>query len=126
MPSSFSSPAAEQDPACIALVITTVDDETVAQNMARAMVEQRLAACVQIQAIESTYIWEAALQEHKEWQLSCKTTASGSAALQQALLEMHPYAVPMLYALPVAWVHRPYADWVAQRVADAQIRPDQV
>ena len=97
----------------IAVIITTVDDEEQARRMARSVVEQQLAACVQIESVESLYRWDGALQDHREWQLSCKTSAAHVEDLWQALLKMHPYAVPMLYALPVASVHLPYAQWVA-------------
>ncbi len=97
----------------IAVVVTTVDDEEQARRMAGSVVEQQLAACVQIESVESLYRWDGALQAHREWRLSCKTSAAHVEDLWQALLKMHPYAVPMLYALPVASVHPPYAQWVA-------------
>lgn len=101
-------------PAELLLLVTTVDEESQARHMARRVVEQGLAACVQIARIDSVYRWEGALQEAAEWQLSCKVAPAQAPALWQALLAMHPYEVPMLYALPVAQVHQPYAQWVAQ------------
>lgn len=101
-------------PAELLLLMTTVDEESQARHMARRVVEQGLAACVQIARIDSVYRWEGALQEAAEWQLSCKVAPAQAPALWQALLAMHPYEVPMLYALPVAQVHQPYAQWVAQ------------
>ncbi|MDO4795791.1 MAG: divalent-cation tolerance protein CutA [Brachymonas sp.] len=95
------------------LLVTTVDDEVQARNMARSVVEQGLAACVQIARIDSVYRWEGVVQEAAEWQLSCKVAPAHAQILWQALLAMHPYEVPMLYALPVAQVHQAYAQWVA-------------
>lgn len=103
-----------KSPAGLQLIVTTVDEEAQARSMARRVVEQGLAACVQIARIDSVYRWEGALQEAAEWQLSCKVAPAQAPALWQALLAMHPYDVPMLYALPVAQVHQPYAQWVAQ------------
>lgn len=99
------------------LIVTTVDEEAQARSVARRVVEQGLAACVQVARIDSVYRWEGALQEAAEWQLSCKVASAQAPALWQALLELHPYDVPMLYALPVAQVHQPYAQWVAMSSA---------
>lgn len=96
------------------VLVTTVDSEAQVKSLARSVVERRLAACVQIARIDSVYRWEGAVQETAEWQLSCKVAPAHAQALWQALLAMHPYEVPMLYAVPVAQAHQPYAQWVAQ------------
>lgn len=101
-------------PEDVVVLVTTVDDEAQVRSMARRLVEQQLAACVHITRIDSIYHWAGAVQEHREWQLSCKTMAARATALQQAILALHPYEVPMLYRLPVAWAHQPYGQWVAQ------------
>lgn len=106
-------PEANQ-PADLLLIVTTVDEEAQARSMARSVIEKGLAACVQIARIDSVYRWEGAVQETAEWQLSCKVAPAHAQALWQALLAMHPYEVPMLYAVPVAQAHQPYAQWVAQ------------
>lgn len=109
----------EPGPPDMVVLVTTVEDEAQAKSMARSLIERQLAACVQIARIDSTYRWEGALQDHAEWQLSCKTTVAQVPALRQAVLAMHPYQVPMLYCLPVAWAHQPYAQWVAQMCCGA-------
>ncbi len=101
-------------PEDVVVLVTTVDDEAQVRSMARRLVEQQLAACVHITRIDSIYHWAGAVQEHGEWQLSCKTMAARATVLQQAILALHPYEVPMLYRLPVAWAHQPYGQWVAQ------------
>lgn len=98
----------------LVVVVTTVDDETQARSMARSLVEQGLAACVQISPVDSVYRWEGVLHEHREWQLSCKVSAAQADRLQQAVLDLHPYDVPMLYTLLPCWVHSPYRQWVEQ------------
>lgn len=106
-------------PADLLLIVTTVDEEAQARSMARSVIEKGLAACVQIARIDSVYRWEGAVQEAPEWQLSCKVAPAHAQALWQALLAMHPYEVPMLYALPVALVHQAYAQWALQACSQA-------
>ena len=110
----------------ITVVVTTVDDEEQARCMARSVVELQLAACVQIEPVESLYCWDGVLQAHREWRISCKTTEAHLGDLWQSLLKMHPYAVPMLYVLPVAFVHLPYAQWVANATKSASSPPSTV
>ena len=69
----------------LTVVVTTVDDETKARTMARSLVKQGLAACVQIAQVDSVYLWEGVMHEHREWQLSCKTGAAQAERLQQAI-----------------------------------------
>ena len=107
-------------PAGLVVMVTAVDDETQARTMARQLVEQGLAACVQISPVDSVYRWEGALHEHREWQLSCKVAAAQAGHLQQAVLAMHPYDVPMLYTMPPAWVHPPYQRWAEQAGGSSQ------
>lgn len=93
-------------------VVTTVATREDARRLARALVERRLAACVQLSDIESFYAWDGALQQEGEVRLLCKTTAGRWAAVEAALRELHPYALPAIHALALDPVHGPYADWV--------------
>ncbi|MBB5205265.1 periplasmic divalent cation tolerance protein [Inhella inkyongensis] len=94
------------------LALTTVASSEQAQQLARGLVEQRLAACVQIQVIESVYRWDGALQQDSEWRLLIKTTQARWSALQDWLLAQHPYAVPALLAWPASQAAPAFADWV--------------
>ena len=70
-----------------------------ALQLARAAIEARLAACVQLQAIESIYRWDGAIQQQAEWRLLLKTDARHADALQALLRQQHPYALPALLEL---------------------------
>lgn len=94
-------------------VYTTVATRDEARRLARAMVERRLAACAQIDAIESCYVWDGAVQQEPEHRLLFKTSEAAFAALEAALLELHPYALPAIHAVAAERVHAPYAEWVA-------------
>lgn len=94
------------------LLVTTVDSPETARSLARAAVERRLAACVQITSIESVYAWEGAIEQGPEWRLLFKTTADRVPALESYLLEHHPYDLPALHAISVMQVHSAYGRWI--------------
>lgn len=94
-------------------VITTVATAEQARRLAQHCVQQRLAACVQITAIESVYEWQGRLETTPEQRLLCKTTTERAAALVAALREQHPYDLPAIFTLPVTQATDDYAAWVA-------------
>lgn len=87
-----------------------------AQSLARSMVAQRLAVCVQISEIASVYRWQGAVHEEAEYRLSCKTTVQRQAALLAALRVEHPYELPQLQVLAVVDTDAAYAAWVEASV----------
>lgn len=94
------------------LVVTTVGSADDARRIAQALVQQRLAACVQIDAIESVYRWQSAVESAAEWRLSCKTWPDRAAELMATLRAMHPYELPALHTLAMADADPVYAAWV--------------
>jgi periplasmic divalent cation tolerance protein len=96
------------------LVITNLPDRAAAEQLARALVERRLAACVNIMAsCRSVYHWQGAIETAEEVPLMIKTTSERYAALQQAIVDMHPYELPEVIAVPLAHGLSAYLDWVA-------------
>lgn len=93
-------------------VFTTVADQAQADALARAAVEQHLAACVQTDAIRSTYRWEGQVVCESEVRLMFKTTRARYPALEALLRAQHPYELPAIYALPVSGASTAYAAWV--------------
>ena len=102
----------------VLLVLTTVGSRDAADTLAAAMVEQRLAACVHIQAIDSVYRWKGQVQNDPEWRLLFKTTAARYATVEAALRAAHPYELPAILAWPCSHGLQAFADWV-----DAETRP---
>jgi periplasmic divalent cation tolerance protein len=99
------------------IVTTTVGSLPQAQELARALLARRLAACVQVDAgVQSFYRWEGRDCEDAEVRLTIKTTAAGRAAIPQALAELHPYDLPQLVAWPAAAASDAYAAWVRDAV----------
>ena len=101
------------------LCLSTCPDTETAAKIARLLVEERLAACVnRLPGVLSTYRWQGEIREDAEVLLLIKTTATRLAALERRLLELHPYQVPELIAVPVAQGHAAYLDWVRQQSHD--------
>jgi len=93
-------------------VITTVGSRAEAQAMARALVERKLAACAQIDAIESFYRWDGAIQNEPEFRVTCKTTDARYAAVEAAIRELHSYQLPAIHAVALSHIYAPYAQWI--------------
>ncbi|MFN4343234.1 MAG: divalent-cation tolerance protein CutA [Azonexus sp.] len=98
----------------IRLVITNCPDEETANRIALAVVEARLAACVNIlPRVQSIYRWQGAVESAAEVPLLIKTTAAAYPALEAAIRERHPYDVPEIIALPIAGGLPAYLNWLA-------------
>ena len=97
------------------LVLTNLPDRPAAEDLARALVEARLAACVNIlPACHSIYRWQGVLETADEVPLWIKTTSERYPALQAAIRNRHPYALPEVIALPVVQGLPDYLAWVAR------------
>ena len=96
---------------CI-LALTTVSSESQARSLARQLVENRLAACVNQVHVASTYRWKGALEEEPEILLLIKTTRARQTDLQEVLLEAHPYELPEFITLPITGGLEPYLKWL--------------
>lgn len=94
-------------------VITTVDSEEEAQNIAGAVVGERLAACAQIIGpISSTYHWNNVIENAEEWLILIKSRSDLFAELSALIQQIHPYDVPEIVAVPVVAGGRSYLDWL--------------
>ena len=95
------------------LVMTTVDSTGLAASIATALVEQRLAACVQEMPVRSHYRWEGNVQNDVETLLFVKTSPQSAAAAMDAIRKLHPYDVPEIITLPVTGGLPAYLDWIS-------------
>ena len=103
------------------LVTTTVASAADARRLAQAVVQARLAACVQVQSITSHYHWQGALQEDQEWRLVCKTLPRATGALLALLESLHPYTLPQL-VVQTLQATPAYVRWVEGEVAAGDAR----
>lgn len=97
------------------LALSTCPDVETAARIARVLVEERLAACVnRLPGVVSTYRWQGEIHEDAEVLLVIKTTRERFEALRARLLELHPYELPELVALEMAEGLPAYLDWLAR------------
>lgn len=97
------------------LVFTNVPDDTSAQALANGLIEQRVAACVNILApCRSVYRWQGKIEHSEEIPLLIKTAAERYAALEQAIRDLHPYELPEIVAVSLSAGLPAYLDWVTQ------------
>jgi periplasmic divalent cation tolerance protein len=96
------------------LVFTNMPDQASAEILAASLVEQRLAACVNVLAhANSIYRWKGEVESSTEVPVVIKTTADRYAMLEQAIVAGHPYELPEIVAVPVEHGLPAYLDWVA-------------
>ena len=96
------------------LVLTNLPDAASAESLASALIEARLAACVNILApCRSVYRWKDAVEHADEIPLLIKTTEAGYPALEAAIRRQHPYDLPEIIALPITRGLPDYLAWVA-------------
>jgi periplasmic divalent cation tolerance protein len=102
-----------EDAGDVAVVLVACPDEPTATSIARALVEEGLAACVNVSGdVRSIYRWRGSVEEAGERLLVVKARADRLDALAARIVELHPYEVPELLAIPVARGLGPYLDWL--------------
>jgi periplasmic divalent cation tolerance protein len=100
------------------VVLTTLDADADAASIARTLVEEQLAACVNIlPAMLSIYRWKGAVEQGREQQLVIKTSVHQVEALETRLRALHPYEVPEFLVLPVVDGSEAYLTWLLESVS---------
>lgn len=103
----------------VLIAFCTCPDQASAAVIARALVDERLAACVQrLPGLRSTYRWRGTVEEAEEVQLTIKTTADRIEAIGARLRELHPHELPELVAVEAHAGLPAYLDWVADQTRD--------
>ena len=86
----------------------------IAEELARGLVEARVAACVNVlPAVTSIYRWKDEVSRDNEALLMIKTTAAAFADLEREVRARHPYELPEIIAVDIDAGHAPYLDWIA-------------
>ena len=95
------------------VVLVTVGSEQEAETIATTLLEERLAACVNVTSpIRSLYRWEGRIADDREWQMVIKTQARLFEALAARVRALHSYDLPEIIALPVLAGTTDYVDWI--------------
>lgn len=98
----------------LVVVLTTLPDDQRAEIVATTLVDERLAACVNVSApIMSVYRWKGRVERGAERQLVIKTTRARAASLEARLRQLHPYELPEFVVLAVEGGSASYLGWVA-------------
>lgn len=101
----------------IIAIMTTTDSLDEARSIAAALVQRKLAACVQISSIQSYYPWQGSVQNDDEFRVLVKTTDARYADVEAAILELHSYDLPAIVAFDFTQGYEPYSEWVADSVS---------
>ena len=98
----------------VVLMLTTVPSEALGEEIARALVVERLAACVNVGApMTSIYHWKENVEQETERQLVIKTSADRVTAVEQRIKELHSYELPECLVIETAGGSEAYLKWVA-------------
>jgi periplasmic divalent cation tolerance protein len=94
------------------MVLATCPNRVVARDIAQALIERKLAACVQMHNIESIYIWNGELHDEPEIMLTIKTRTNLFEQIQETIVENHPFEVPGITQFPVTRGLPSFLEWV--------------
>ena len=98
-------------------VATTTETKADATKIASALVQQRLAACVQVSGpITSCYRWQGNVETSEEWLCTIKTAAALFGPVEQAIRELHGYDEPEIIATPIVAASQGYLTWLMEQV----------
>jgi periplasmic divalent cation tolerance protein len=102
------------------VVYVTVGSAAEGERLARALVEERLAACVnRIGRVQSVYRWQGEVEQSEEELLIIKSVKDAFSVLEKRVRELHSYAVPEIIALPIVHGSESYLRWLREQVTDA-------
>jgi len=102
----------------IVFVMAANEDESA--SIAQALVEEKLAACVNVVGpVHSFYRWRGAIEKAREYMLIIKAAMRDFSKLERRVRELHSYEVPEIVAVPLAAGSRPYIAWLAESTIEA-------
>lgn len=97
------------------LVLTTVPDKKTGEEIAQVLVRERLAACVTASGVsESSYWWKRKISHDQEHIVFIKTKGKLYSQVEKKILDIHPYEVPEIIALPLIQGYSKYLDWISK------------
>ena len=104
------------------IAVTTCPTLEIATQLANSVVEQRLAACVNIiPSIKSVYKWKGKIENDDESILIIKTMKQQLASLEKLILRLHPYETPEFISMPIESGSKAYLDWIAASIKSTTV-----
>ena len=101
------------------VVYCTCPNNDVAVQIAEALVEQRLAACVNLlPRVQSIYRWQGQIENDTEFLLMIKSDADHFDALRRLVIDLHPYELPEIIGVPIEHGHPEYLKWISETLSD--------
>ena len=97
--------------------MTTAPNQQEAEKIVRAVISSRLAACAQVQPVNSFYWWDGKINNDSEALIYFKTTRERYPALERAILEIHPYDTPEIIQVPIEAGSSKYLAWIAKETS---------
>ncbi|MFV0316461.1 MAG: divalent-cation tolerance protein CutA [Microthrixaceae bacterium] len=94
------------------IAVTTTDSEALASLIAADLVERRLAACVQVDAIRSFYRWDGEVRDEPENRLTIKCRTADFAEVERRITELHTYDLPEVVRMPIDGASAAYLGWL--------------
>ena len=99
------------------VILTTTDDHQIARKLATSLIDERLAACVQVTGpIESFYRWQGKTETSQEWRCLIKTTTALLNSASDAIRQNHNYDVPQIIAIEFEHGDDDYLAWIEESV----------
>ena len=102
------------DPSDYGVLLTTAPSRDKAAKIAKLLIDEKLAACVQLVPIESFYVWEGKTRNEAEVLLLVKTRTALFEAAMMRIKEVHPYSVPEIVGTQFLAGFKPYLDWISE------------
>ncbi|MEZ5539003.1 MAG: divalent-cation tolerance protein CutA [Pseudomonadales bacterium] len=99
------------------VVLTTTSSRAEAEQLAKLLVEQKLAACVQLLPIDSIYTWENTVKQDSEVLMLIKTSKASFVSIEMLIQQHHSYQVPEIIQLPIEQGSSAYLQWLADAVS---------
>lgn len=94
------------------IVLTTTDQEHVADLIANTLVKEKLAGCVQIDQVKSIYAWENQVENGKEYRLMIKCISSNYDLIEKAIIRLHNYKLPQIVKIDITGGSVDYLKWL--------------
>ena len=117
----MQTPNTNGNPQRYCIVLTTCPDQGVAEFIAATLVENKLAACVNIvPGLTSVYEWQGNIEKSQEYLLITKTTTAKYQAIETAILENHPYELPEIISIPINNGLANYLSWIDDTTASVR------